>query len=398
MSQYNPVSTLTTLVAGSSGLCSPSGDKGIAIQAGLNAPTGVVVDGIGNLFILETDGVRFVDATQTSFAFGSVNIGNASTVQAALLSNDDILNLAVSPPAPFSASVPLQGPAAALTPGIISNYVGGSGGTCAGVTGEDGLPAADAYIGYLNGMAMDSAGNMYLSDLMNSVIWNVDPSGYIHLFAGTPGTWGCGGYRQALGGDGGPALSASFGGVTGIAFDAANNMYLVDNTACGVRRIDAATQTIATIVGQSSAWGWNTGDYGEGNSGSWHISDYVLDGEPDRGQLQLQVCWRAAGGLQRHTTYTAIAGGVPGERDRGRRGIHSHGKRRELCFELGGAVEWRCAGYDLCQQHAVDGGYQRCGYRQRSDQLGDGCNSFSQSLYIGSGVLRGDFGHSGGHG
>ena len=99
------------------------------------------------------------------------------------------------------------GPVAALTPGIISRFVGGSGGVCDGVTGEDGIPAANAFVGFLNGMAIDSAGNMYLSDSMNFIIWRVDPQGNIHMFAGNP--FSCGGYDQFLNGNGGAALGAN---------------------------------------------------------------------------------------------------------------------------------------------------------------------------------------------
>ena len=142
------------------------------------------------------------------------------------------------------------GPVAALTPGIISNYVGGSGGVCVGVAGEDGILAANASVGFLNGMALDSAGNMYLSDSMNFVIWRVDPQGYIHLYAGNP--FQCGGYDQYLNGNGSPALGGNIEIGGPLAVDAAGGLYIgnnASNSTPSIRYINPTTKVITSAVG-----------------------------------------------------------------------------------------------------------------------------------------------------
>jgi sugar lactone lactonase YvrE len=163
------------------------------------------------------------------------------------------------------------GPVAALTPGIISNYVGGSGAVCTGVAGEDGILAANAYVGFLNGMALDQAGNLYLSDSMNFLIWRVDPSGNIHLFAGNP--FQCGGYDQYLDGNGGAALGANVEDGGPLAVDSVGGLYIGDNpanSAPSIRYINPVTKIITSVLGNLS----NTGGQGNG----WESNTYFYPG------------------------------------------------------------------------------------------------------------------------
>ena len=159
------------------------------------------------------------------------------------------------------------GAEAALTPGIISSYVGGSGGVFDGVSGQDGLSAPNANVGFLNGMALDAAGNLYLSDSMNFVLWHIDPSGRIHLFAGSPFDGGAD--LQFVGGNGSTALGAAIESGGPLAIDAKGGVYIADNQAHGVasiRYINPATGIIYQAVGnpdsssgaQSNNWMPNT--------------------------------------------------------------------------------------------------------------------------------------------
>ena len=93
--QYNPsVQTslsapATTMVAGN-GICTASGDGNAATSAGLSGAESVVADGLGNLYVLEADGVRLVNTQQSSFNFGTVNLGSGN-VLTAVMTDDDIL-------------------------------------------------------------------------------------------------------------------------------------------------------------------------------------------------------------------------------------------------------------------------------------------------------------------
>jgi hypothetical protein len=96
VSAYNPnlqanlPSPDITLVAGN-GSCTPSGDGGSSTLAGLGGAAGLVVDGFGDLFLLEADGVRHVSRFATRFDFGSVNVGDTSPIASVVLSVNDIV-------------------------------------------------------------------------------------------------------------------------------------------------------------------------------------------------------------------------------------------------------------------------------------------------------------------
>ena len=90
-----------------------------------------------------------------------------------------------------------------------------------------------------NGLAVDSAGNLYIADEGHNRIRKVDVStGIITTVAGngTPGHSG----------DGGPATSAQLLQPLGVAFDKAGNFYIADNSS--VRKVDTSG-TITTVAG-----------------------------------------------------------------------------------------------------------------------------------------------------
>ena len=157
-------------VAGTGGL-GWTGDGGPAINATLNAPTGVVVDASNNIYIGDNGNlvVRKVDAS-----------GTITTVA-------------------------------------------GSGNPCI-LTGNpcgDGGPATKANITSVTSVAVDGSGNLYIADYYDQRIRMVDTSGTITTVAGTGG-------RGHLG-DGGPAVKALLNRPYGVAVDAAGNIYIADS-------------------------------------------------------------------------------------------------------------------------------------------------------------------------
>jgi sugar lactone lactonase YvrE len=101
--------------------------------------------------------------------------------------------------------------------GIISTVAGN--GTY-GYSG-DGGPAAGAQI-QPYGVAVDNAGNLYLSDDGNLRVRMVSANGIISTVAGN------GAYGSA--GDGGPATAAQLTGASGIAIDGSGNLYFSDSS------------------------------------------------------------------------------------------------------------------------------------------------------------------------
>lgn len=104
----------------------------------------------------------------------------------------------------------------------------------------DGGPAAQAQLSVPLGVCVDPAQNVYINDTGNKRIRKVTPSGTITTIAGTG--------AAVHGGDGGPALSASFVNPIRCVVDRNSNLYIADQGAHRVRRIDPAGN-ITTYAG-----------------------------------------------------------------------------------------------------------------------------------------------------
>jgi len=108
----------------------------------------------------------------------------------------------------------------------------------------DGVPATSVSLSYPSGVALDAAGNLYIAE--NNRIRKVSPLGIISTVAGS-GTYG-------FGGDGGPATSALLQCYPGsLTVDAAGNLYIAD---AGNNRIRSVSPSgiISTVAGGGSAY------------------------------------------------------------------------------------------------------------------------------------------------
>jgi uncharacterized protein (TIGR03437 family) len=90
------------------------------------------------------------------------------------------------------------------------------------------------------GVAVDSAGNLFISDTLSTRVLEVNPAGIISVFAGTG--------NMAYSGDGGPAIKATFEVPRGLAFDRAGNLYIADENNGVIRKVNTAG-IISTVAG-----------------------------------------------------------------------------------------------------------------------------------------------------
>ncbi len=173
-------STITT-VAGN-GSAGYSGDGGPGPSAQLNAPFGIAVDGAGNVYIAEWSNhrVRKVTASGTITTIAGVGI--------------------------------------------------------AGYDG-DGGPATNAALNSPEDVAVDAAGNVYIADSLNNRIRKIDTNGIITTVAGN-------GIARYTGE--GQATDVGVQDPSGVAVDSAGNIYIAENASHRIRRVSGGTiSTIA---------------------------------------------------------------------------------------------------------------------------------------------------------
>lgn len=193
-----------SIAAGQVGEWTLVNDGGPATQADLYLPSGVSVDGAGNLFIADSHHNRVREV----FAAGA-NAGTITTV---------------------------------------------AGDGSAGYDGTATVAKATS-LNQPGGVAIDGAGSLYVADTNNNVIRKVNlATGAIWTVAGTAAP----GYT----GDGALATSATLNSPEGVTVDAAGDLYIADTNNNAMREVVAATGNIATIAGDGTGAPGFAGDGG----------------------------------------------------------------------------------------------------------------------------------------
>ena len=205
------------------------GDNGPATAANMDGPWGAASDSAGNLYITDALSglIRKVDATgKIATIAGNLNFGYAGDggpASAAVLQQNATYGTTDVAGNFYFSDRGNSRVRKIDTAGNISTFAGG------GSSFGDGGPATAAQISVPRGLAFDSAGNSYVADKGDSRIRKVTPSGTIGTIAGN-GTLG-------YSGDNGPALNAEMNDPEGLAVDSAGNVYFADAANNRVRII-----------------------------------------------------------------------------------------------------------------------------------------------------------------
>ena len=189
-------------------------NEAVATSIRLNGPTGVAVDGSGDIFVAE----------------GSTGTGSG-------LGDGDYRIWKID------------------SSGVVSTAAGNGVNSFSG----DGGSAMAAQINAPAAVTLDVSGNLYIADSANNRIRKITPSGIVTTVAGT----GAGGYS----GDGSPGVQAQLKNPQGLTADADGNVYIADSGNNRIRKL-LPDGTLITIAGNGNASFF--GDGGASNSASLH--------------------------------------------------------------------------------------------------------------------------------
>jgi sugar lactone lactonase YvrE len=236
-------SGVITTVAGT-GSEGYSGDGGPAIQATLNQPYSLQVDANGDIYIVDrfNAAIRRVDAatgvittvagTGTPGYSGDGGPGNQARMREP---NDCFLD---GRGGLLIADIQDQRVRRLdLGTGVITTFAGNGEKVRAG----DGRPAIEASFLGARAICTDGKGNTYISEREGNGVRVVDANGTMSTFAGTG--------ERGYSGDGGPALSATWGAPKAIRCDQQGNLLVVDTENHAIRKIDAVTGIVTTVAG-----------------------------------------------------------------------------------------------------------------------------------------------------
>lgn len=238
-----------------------SGDGGAATSAEIADPNNLAVDGTGNIYIADTSNnrIREVNATTgiitTVAGDGTMGYsGDGGPATSAEIAQPYGVALDSAGNLYIADSGNNRIRMVSTATGIITTVAGTGNFQYSG----DGGPATSAEIAEPNGVTLDGAGNLYIADTGNNVIRKVSATtGIITTVAGN----GTSGYS----GDGGLATSAELNQPYSLAVDSAGDLYIADTQNNLVREVKAATGIITTVAGNGPATGYS-GDGGPATS------------------------------------------------------------------------------------------------------------------------------------
>jgi sugar lactone lactonase YvrE len=248
--KVDPDGIITTIAGNGAG--GYGGDGGPATSASLYNPKGVWVDEEGNVLIADTENNRL-----RKIGASPENIATVAGDGSASYSGDDGPATLASLKKPHAVCIhEAAAPAylviadpsnhrireVDLTTGIITKI---AGTFWSGYNGDN-IDATWARLYYPFGVHVDPSHNIYIADTYNHRIRKVDgKTGIITTVAGI-------GFK-GFSGDGGPATNARLRYPFNVFLDSAGNIYIVDTFNYRIRKVDAATKIITTVVGDGAA-------------------------------------------------------------------------------------------------------------------------------------------------
>lgn len=241
--------SLTTIAGSCSFSAGYSGDGGAATSAKLNAPIAIAIDASGNLFVAEEGNncIRKITAggiISTIAGNGTAGYsGDGGPAVSAKLSQP--VGIAIDGAGNIYVSeYGNQRIRVINANGIISTYAGTG---VAGYSGDGGnATSAKLHLDSPSGLAVDNVGNLYIADTYNHVIRKIDNQGIITTVAGNG--FGAGTSSGGYSGDGGPATAAELNVPVDVALDATGNLFIADKYNQVIRKVALCSSPISVNI------------------------------------------------------------------------------------------------------------------------------------------------------
>jgi len=310
-------------VTASSGLISTDvawgGDQRAATLALLNRPGGVALDGAGNLYIADSNdhvirkvaanGVISTVAGNAALGSGYSGDGGSATLAKLNAPNGVAVDSAGNLYIAECNNNVVRKVTAAT--GIISTFAGNN---TAGVSGDGGAATA-AQLNCPSGVAIGPGGSVYIADTGNNWVRKVNGSGNISVVAGSDQLY------QGYAGDGGPAYQTGtwLNQPTGVWADASDNLYIADSQNNVIRKVTSTTGIISTVAGNNALGSGYGGDGGAASDAQLFLPQYVAlgsDGSLYIADTANDVIRKVDGGTGKITTLAgnnALGGGYSGD-------------------------------------------------------------------------------------
>ena len=230
---------LLNVIAGNGTQGSGPLDGSAATSAGLNQPGATAVDSLGNVYVADS-GNNLIGKVAPDGTFSVVAGGGVTSPLSATVATDALLN------APRGVAVDSAGNVyiadtgnnliEKVAPDGTFSVVAGGGVT----SPSSATVATDALLNAPRGVAVDSAGNVYIADSGNNLIEKVAPDGTFSVVAG-------GGVTSPL--DSGLATQMQLSNPGGVAVDASGNLYIADTGNGLIEEVDAVTGNLYVLAG-----------------------------------------------------------------------------------------------------------------------------------------------------